>query len=147
MKYICLIYHDPANFTRITDQELSGSMGECMDYIGVLARAGHHVQSNGLQSVQSATTLRLRDGKVSMTDGPFSETKEVLGGFTILEARDLNEALQLASKMPALKHASIEVRPIMTHDAAVVGDADRRIQSCLQRAIEASSADGVAATR
>jgi hypothetical protein len=140
MQYICLVYHDPENFEKITDQELSGTMSECMAYIGEIDRSGHHVRSSGLQTVNSATTLRLHNGKVSMTDGPFAETKEVLGGFTILEARDLNEALQIASKMPALKHSAVEVRPLMDLSAEAVSEADRRIFACLHEAMASGSA-------
>jgi hypothetical protein len=78
----------------------------------MLQKNGHLINAAGLKPVQTATTLRLRQGKLSVTDGPFAETKEVLGGFYVIEARDLNEAIQLASQSPSLRAGSVEVRPI-----------------------------------
>jgi hypothetical protein len=78
-----------------------------------IRKSGHYLGGNALQPVQTATTVRLRNGKVSATDGPFAETKEQLGGYYLIEARDLNDAIQVASRIPSAKLGSIEVRPIM----------------------------------
>lgn len=85
---------------------------ECIDYVEQLRRGGHHVAAEALQSVETATMVRVRNGKVSITDGPFAETKEQLAGFYLIEARDLNEAIQIASKIPPAHVGAIEVRPI-----------------------------------
>jgi hypothetical protein len=78
----------------------------------MLQQSGHLINAAGLKPAQMATTLRMQKGKLSITDGPFAETKEVLGGFYVIEARDLNEAIQLASKSPSLRIGSLEVRPV-----------------------------------
>jgi hypothetical protein len=85
----------------------------------VLRKGGHFIAAQALESVQAATTIRLRNGKVSVKDGPFAETHEQIGGFILMEARDLNEAIQLASKIPVLRLGGIEVRPIkeLTHSS------------------------------
>src|SRR6266700_1570301 len=88
--------------------EMIALVGECGEWIEDLERGGHHVYSAGLQSVRTAVTIRSRDGQVSVTDGPFTETKEFLGGFTLIEARDMNEAIRLASRLPAARIGSIE---------------------------------------
>src|SRR6516164_8180391 len=96
-------------------EQLAAIVAECdaaAAWVEELKRGGHHIFSAGLQSVRTATTVRNRNGKPSMTDGPFAETKECLGGFTIIEARDLNEALQLVAKFRA-GIVTIEVRPLM----------------------------------
>ena len=84
-----------------------------MAYDKELEKSGHYIVAEALQSVQTATTVRVRNGKASITDGPFSETKEVLGGFILIQARDLNEALQVAAKIPLARYGSVEVRPVM----------------------------------
>src|ERR1700687_957373 len=111
MKYICLVYHEEKKLDALTQDELDALVGECGVWVEELDKGGHHVFSAGLQSIRTATTVRNRNGKLTMTDGPFAETKEFLGGFTILNARDLNEAIQLASKLPAARLGSIDVRP------------------------------------
>src|SRR5207245_11011794 len=87
-------------------------MGEYMEFTNSIKQSGHYVGSNRLQPTQSATTVRVRNGKLSTTDGPFAETKEQLGGYYLIEARDLNEAIQVASRNPGARHGSVEVRPI-----------------------------------
>src|SRR5512144_1241832 len=84
----------------------------CLAYDEQIRASGHCIASEALQSVQTATTVRIRNGKVSVTDGPFAETKEQLAGFYMIEARDLNEAIQLASKIPPARVGCVEVRPI-----------------------------------
>ncbi len=87
-------------------------MNECVPFSAELRENGHYIAAEALQPVQTATTLRIRHGKVSTTDGPFAETKEQLGGFYLIEARDLNEAIRVASKIPPGRLGCIEVRPI-----------------------------------
>lgn len=105
MKYLCLVYGDEAKMAEMDD-------AECMACVGDLMASGHFVAGQALQPVATATTLRLRNGKVSITDGPFAETKEQLAGFYLLEARDLNDALSKAAKIPPARIGSIEVRPV-----------------------------------
>ncbi|HVT11165.1 MAG TPA: YciI family protein [Fimbriimonadaceae bacterium] len=139
MKYACLVYHDEEQLKTVPDAELDGMIGECMAYVGGLERSGHHVLSSGLQSPRTATTLRRRNGEISLTDGPFAETKEVLAGFTIIEARDLNEAIQIASKFPNANFSSIEVRPVMDPSEEVADPHDQRIVAALRRVLAAST--------
>jgi hypothetical protein len=105
MKYLCMVYLDERRLNGLPDEE-------CVAYDGAMRESGHCIASEALESVQTATTVRVRNGKVSVTDGPFAETKEQLAGFYLIEARDLNEAIQLASKIPPARVGSIEVRPI-----------------------------------
>jgi hypothetical protein len=112
MKYLCLIYIDEKKVEAIPKSEMDTLMDETSAYNEMLQQSGHLINAAGLQPVQTTTTLRMRKGKLSITDGPFAETKEVLGGFYVIEARDLNEAIQLASKSPSLRLGSVEVRPI-----------------------------------
>ena len=112
MKYICLGYFEEKIWGTMTESERNRFMDECFTYDEELRENGHFVGGEGLQSVQSATTLRTNNGKVIITDGPFAETKEQLGGIMILEARDLNQAIQLMSKHPSIyMGGSFEIRP------------------------------------
>ena len=113
MKYVCLVYLEETKLDALSKSELEACVDESLDYDDVLRRSGHYVVSDALQSVQTATTVRVRSGKVVTTDGPFAETKEQLGGFFLIEARDLNDAIQVASKSPPARLGSIEVRPIL----------------------------------
>lgn len=112
MKYLCLAYEEEKTFNAMSPSEWQALRGETLAYVEELTRNGHLVSAEPLQSVRTATTLRVRNGKLSITDGPFAETKETLGGFFLIEARDLNEAIQVASKWPSVRLGSIEVRPI-----------------------------------
>jgi hypothetical protein len=105
MKYLCLVYVDEERLDELPDED-------CVAYDTAIRNSGYCLASEALQSVQTATTLRLRNGKLSVTDGPFAETKEQLAGFYMIEARDLNEAIQIASKIPPARVGCIEVRPI-----------------------------------
>lgn len=105
MKYLCLIYLDEQRLDELPDED-------CVAYDTGIRKSGHCVASEALQSVQTATTARVRNGKRSVTDGPFAETKEQLAGFYLIEARDLNEAIQIAAKIPPARLGSIEVRPV-----------------------------------
>ena len=113
MKYVCLVYVEETKLDALSKSELEALVDESLDYDDVLRRSGHYIASDALQSVQTATTVRVRSGKVVTTDGPFAETKEQLGGFFLIEARDLNDAIQVASKIPPARLGSIEVRPIL----------------------------------
>ncbi len=113
MKYVCLVYVEETKLDALSKSELEALVDESLDYDDVLRRSGHYIVSDALQSVQTATTVRVRSGKVVTTDGPFAETKEQLGGFFLIEARDLNDAIQVASKIPPARLGSIEVRPIL----------------------------------
>ena len=105
MKYLCLVYLDENRLDELPDED-------CVEFDTLIRKSGHCIASEALQSVQTATTVRVRSGKVAVTDGPFAETKEQLAGFYMIEARDLNEAIQLASRIPPARVGSIEVRPI-----------------------------------
>jgi hypothetical protein len=96
----------------LSKPEFDALVAEALAYDDELRRGGHYLYSGPLQSVQTATTLRFRSGKVSTIDGPFAETKEHVGGFIVIEARDLNEAIRLASKIPPGRLGCVEVRPI-----------------------------------
>jgi hypothetical protein len=105
MKYLCLVYLDEKRLGELPDED-------CVEFDAGIRKSGHCIASEALQSVQTATTVRVREGRVSITDGPFAETKEQLAGFYMIEARDLDEAIQIASKIPPARVGSIEVRPI-----------------------------------
>ena len=111
MKYVCLGYIEPNKLESMPDRERDAMVDECFSYDDVLRRNGHFAGGEALQGPHTATTLRFRDGKVSVTDGPYAETKEQLGGILILEARDLNHAIQLMSKHPGVKAGPFEIRP------------------------------------
>jgi hypothetical protein len=112
MKYLCLIYHDEAAIDAMPAREYNAIVAETLAYRDELRQGGHYITSSPLQPVHTATTVRVRGGRASITDGPFAETREQLGGFYLIEARDLNEALRLVSKMPPARVGSIEVRPL-----------------------------------
>ncbi len=113
MRYLCLIYDEEKKMAGMTKSEGDAFMGEYGAYTQSIKASGHYLGGEALQPVHTATTIRNRGGKVSTTDGPFAETKEQLGGFYLIEARDLNDAIQVASKIPSARLGSIEVRPIM----------------------------------
>ncbi len=112
MKYICLAYEEESKLNSLTKSEWDSLRIETMSYVEELRRRGTLLTAEPLQSVHNATTVRVRDGKLSVTDGPFAETKETLGGFFLVNAVDLNEAIQIASKWPSARLGSIEVRPV-----------------------------------
>jgi len=126
MKYICLGYADPQTFAAMSEQELNSFMDECFAYDEVLRKNENFAGGEALQSPQTATTLRYRQGKVSVMDGPFAETKEQLGGILVLEARDLNHAIQLMSKHPGVKAGPFEIRPAADLSEMVVASERRR---------------------
>jgi hypothetical protein len=112
MKYLCLIYDDEKKLATMSKDEGDAFMGEYFAFTEGIKQSGHYLGGNALKPVSTATTIRSRAGKVSTTDGPFAETKEQLGGYYLIEARDLNDALQVAAKIPSARTGSVEVRPI-----------------------------------
>ena len=113
MKYLCMVYFEEKTLHALTQSEDAALTAESLAYDEELRRSDHFVVAEALQPVETATTMRIRNGKMSTTDGPFAETKEQLGGFILIEARDLNEAIQLAARIPLARLGTIEVRPIM----------------------------------
>ncbi len=111
MKYICLVYYDEKKWEMLSESERNAMVDECFAYDDVLRRNGHFVAGEGLQSARNATTLRWKNGEVSINDGPYAETKEQLGGILVLEAGDLNHAIQLMSKHPGVKTGPFEIPP------------------------------------
>ena len=105
MTYLCLVYLDETKSDTVADHE-------CKACVDALKHSGHHIAAEALQSVHTATTVRVRNGKMTVTDGPFAETKEQLAGFYLIDAKDLNEAIQLAAKIPPARVGSVEVRPV-----------------------------------
>jgi hypothetical protein len=112
MKYLCLAYEEEEKLNALSKSDWDALRHETMTYVGELKERGYLMAAEPLQSVRTATTVRVRHGKVSLTDGPFAETKEQLGGFFLIAARDLNEALQVAAKWPSARLGSVEVRPV-----------------------------------
>jgi hypothetical protein len=113
MKYLCLVYFEPGALAHLSPDERDALDRESLAYDAELKRRGHFIAASALQGVGTASTVRRRTGKPMITDGPFAETKEVLGGFIFIEADDKAEALEIASRIPVGRYASIEVRPEM----------------------------------
>jgi len=111
MKYVCLGYIEPQKFETMSPAEQQGMVDECFTYDDELRKNGHFAGGEALQGPNTSVTLRWKDGKAVVTDGPYAETKEQLGGILILEARDLNHAIQLMSKHPGVKAGPFEIRP------------------------------------
>lgn len=111
MKFICLGYADESRFETMSKAEIDCLVEECLAYDDELKRAGHFAGGEALKTARDAVTLRYRGGKVDITDGPFAETKEQIGGILILEARDLNQAIAIMSKHPGVKFGPFEIRP------------------------------------
>ncbi len=129
MKYICLGYIEEGKWEGLSESERETLMDECFAYDDVLREGGHFAGGEALQGPRNAITLRWRDGRVSTTDGPYAETKEQLGGILILEARDLNHAIQLMSKHPGVKMGPFEIRPAEDLSAMVAESARRRAKA------------------
>lgn len=113
MQYLCLVYVEEAKFDAMTQAEIDVIEDESLTNDRELEEAGHLIMAQALESVKTATTVRMRNGKLSTTDGPFAETKEQLGGFVFIDANDLNEAIRIASRIPLARIGTIEVRPAM----------------------------------
>ena len=132
MQYMCLVYHEEKKIDALSSVELAALVSECGAWVKELG--GHHVFSAGLQCDRTAITVRNRNGKIVISDGPFAETKEFLGGFTIINASDLNEAIQLASTLPAVRIGSIEVRPLLEPDGQLTDPLDQKIAAAFRHA-------------
>jgi hypothetical protein len=113
MKYLCLIYDNEQSWANASKDKIDAMKGEYYAFSDDIRKSGHYVGGSGLQPTATATTVRVRNGKVSTTDGPFAETKEQLGGFYLIDAKDLNDAIQVAARIPGAKSGSIEVRPTL----------------------------------
>ena len=113
MKYLCLIYDEEKKLAGMAKSESDAFMAEYGAFTEGIKGSGHYLGGNPLQPVHTATSIRVRNGKMSTTDGPYAETKEQLGGYYLIEAKDLNDAIQVASRIPSAKIGTIEVRPIM----------------------------------
>jgi hypothetical protein len=116
MQYLLLIYGAESHWTNSNQSERDRILQEYGEYTQSIAKSGHLRGGNELDTTSKATTVRLRDGKRLVTDGPFAETKEQLGGYYLVEAKDLDEAIGLAARIPSVRWGSIEVRPIIPHE-------------------------------
>ena len=112
MKYLCLVYIDEKYAQAMTRSEMDALMAETFSYNEALQSSGRFISAANLHPAETATTISIHKGKATIIDGPFAETKEALGGFYLIEARDLNEAIQVASRSPSLRIGSVEVRPV-----------------------------------
>jgi hypothetical protein len=129
MKYVCFGYHDKAKFDGMTDGEQSAMFDTCFDYDDLLRANGHWAGGEALQGPETALTLSWKNGKVVTTDGPYAETKEQLGGILVLEARDMNHAVQLMTQHPALKYGNVfEIRPAFDMSELIKASEQRRRQ-------------------
>jgi hypothetical protein len=116
MKYLCLIYNKERNLEELSPDAWDSLKDEYVVFTDGIRSSGHHLGGEALQPTRTARTVRVRNGSVSATDGPFAETTEQLGGYYLIEARDLNDAVQVASRIPSARMGSIEVRPIVQLD-------------------------------
>jgi hypothetical protein len=121
MKYLCLIYSNEAEFAALSKAELDAMYKDYGAFTESLKAGGNYVAGHQLQPTHTASTVRVRNGQLSATDGPFAETKEQLGGFYLIDALDLNEAIALAGRIPSARHGSIEVRPLVQAAAQAAG--------------------------
>ncbi len=117
MKYLLTIYNDESGFGEATPEQISQMMEAYGAFGKEIEEAGSHLAGEGLQPTATATTVQVRDGERLVTDGPFAETKEQLGGFYLLECKDLDEAIGWAAKIPGAQSGSVEVRPVMDYEA------------------------------
>ena len=114
MKYLCLAFEEESKLNALTREQWASLRQETLDYVRELRESGHLIVTEPLQSASSGVSIRVRDGNLSTTDGPFAETKEQLGGIFLIDARDLNEAIEIAAAWPSAKIGTIEVRPVET---------------------------------
>jgi len=112
MKYLFMIFHDEKTLDALPEREMQTLVDSALDYTEELRRSGHFLVSNALQRARTARTVRVRGGKATITDGPFAETKEQIGGFFLIEAKDMDEACVLASRFPPARVGTVEVRPV-----------------------------------
>jgi hypothetical protein len=133
MKYLCLGYYDEKKWETISEADRNAFIDACCAYDDKLRVGGHWVGGEALQPSNTATMVRLQNGKPSVTDGPFAETKEQLGGVLILEAKNLDEAIHLIANHPGIANSAFEIRPVADFDA-MVRESEKR------RGVKASSA-------
>ena len=126
MKYICFGYLDVERWAMLSESEQKAALDRCFDYDDLLKKNGHWVAGEALHGPEKAATLRYQNGKVSVTDGPFAETKELLGGLLILEARDLNQAIELMSNHPGMNMGPWEIRPVQDMSQVIWESEERR---------------------
>jgi hypothetical protein len=112
MKYLCLVYQDEKQEPNVPSEVIAQAKRDFDAFTEDIKQSGHYIGSNGLRHTDAATTVRIRNGKLSTTDGPFAETKEQLGGYFLIQAKDLNDAIQVAARIPSAKWGSVEVRPV-----------------------------------
>jgi hypothetical protein len=116
MQYLLLIYDQESMWRDMPKENAAGLFAEYATFTADLKKSGHFVAGDALQSVTTATTVRVRDGKTQTTDGPFAETREQLGGYYLIEAKDLDEASKIAARIPSARIGSIEIRPILRYN-------------------------------
>ena len=116
MQYLLLIYDNEKIWADMPKEESQKLFGEYMQFTQDIKKSGHFVAGDALQPVSTATTVRIRNGKSQVTDGPFAETKEQLGGYYLVEAKDLDEARKIAEKIPSVRFGSIEIRPVQNYE-------------------------------
>jgi hypothetical protein len=132
MKYLCIVYIDPEIFGALSPQGLAALDEASLAFDEDLRESGQLILAQALQPISTATTIRVRDGRLSATDGPFAETTEHLGGFMFVEARDLNEAIEISARSPIAPFGSIEIRPVL--------DLARTVQERREQAVPTSGA-------
>ena len=140
MKYLCLINHEEQKLEAMSQAQMAALVRACVAWIEELEKGGHHIYSAGLQTPATTATIRHDGDSTTVTDGPYVESKEVLGGFVLIEARDLNEAIQLASKFPDAHLGSVQVRPVLDPDAELSSPLDRKIGTAFRRSAAGISA-------
>jgi hypothetical protein len=116
MQYMLLIYDQEKLWQDMPEAEQKQMFGEYMKFTEDIKASGHYKAGDALQGIHTATTVRVRDGKTQRTDGPFAETRETLGGYYLIEAKDLDEATKIAARIPSARLGSIEIRPVMNYD-------------------------------
>jgi hypothetical protein len=116
MRYLCLIYEDEKWWEKATEADMKNGMAAYNAFTENIKKNGNYVGGEALQPTKTAKSVRVRNGKISTTDGPYVETKEQLGGYYLIKAKDLNDAVQVASRIPGAQHGTVEVRPIMEFD-------------------------------
>ncbi|HWO30469.1 MAG TPA: YciI family protein [Candidatus Acidoferrum sp.] len=133
MKYVCMGYYDPAKLAAMTEEERNAMFDQCFEYDDYLRAHGHSAGGEALLPPENALTLYWRNGKVATTDGPYAETKEQLGGIGVLEARDMNHAVQLMSQHPSLKYGTLwEIRPTDDMSEIIRASEQRRRQTTVR---------------
>jgi hypothetical protein len=133
MKFVCLGVMEESKFESMSEAEQQAMVDECFTYDDILREKGHFVGGEALQPASSAKTLRSRNGKLSITDGPFAETREMLGGILFLEARDMDHAVELMSKHPGVKHSAFEIRPAADLSEMIRASEQRRQKQAVAR--------------